>query len=102
MATYSTQYRNPLSKITAEERLSNQVVLSGTDDTYPISNGIFFLVLLETTGTVDIKDGDGNTICTGISGFSNDHDPLRCDKGIEIVGTAPIAKGFYVKDALVI
>ena len=78
--------------------MSNQVVMYGTNESYPVVDGIFFLEYLESDGatTVTIKDGDGNTICTGVSDFSNDYSPLRCDKGIEFVGDVAIAKGFFV------
>jgi hypothetical protein len=101
MAIYRTQYLRPISKISPEQRLSNQVVLSGTDQDFLVNNGYFFLELLElASGTVDIADGDGNAICTS-GGFSNDHSPLRCDKGIQLTGTVRQAKGFYLEDILV-
>jgi hypothetical protein len=101
MARYKSENIRPISRITPEQRLSNQVVLSGTDDTYPVTNGAFYLEYLEAGTTVNVLDGDGNTICTGIAAFSNDHVPLRCDGGIEIVGAVTIAKGFFLGDVLV-
>ena len=100
MAIYKAQNRRQIAQITWEERLSNQVILSGKDDSLSVPRGIFFLEYLEADkfGTVTIKDGDGDTICSGISAFHNEQVPLRCDKGIEIVGDVTIAKGFVVED----
>jgi hypothetical protein len=88
-----------LSPISQAVRLSNQVVLSGTNDAYSVPKGIFFLEFLEmSSGTATIEDGDGNTIATGVTAFSNDHSPLRCDLGITITGSISMAKGFHIPD----
>jgi hypothetical protein len=81
MAVYRTKNLRPISKITPELKLDNQVVLTGTDQDYLVSNGIFFL---ESSG-----------------GFTNDHDPLRCDYGIQLTGTVRMAKGYYLTDILI-
>lgn len=100
MAIYRAQSYNgkPLSMISIEQRLSNQIVISGTDETMSLPNGVFFLEYLEadTGTTVTIEDGSGNTICSGMSSFNNEICPLRCDYGFTITGDVTIAKGFVL------
>ena len=98
MAIYRHENDRALVEIPTEVRLSNQVVFSGTNDKLIIPNGIFFLEYLEPDklGSVTLKDGAGNTICSGLSAFENDYSPLRCDGGIEIVGDVVMAKGFVL------
>ena len=101
MAIYRAKNRRAIAKITPEERLANQVVLSGTNQTLDVSKGIFFLEYLEVdgAGTVTLLDGNSDQICSGITAFNNDKIPLRCDYGITITGDVSIAKGFVVEDA---
>ncbi len=99
MAIYKPQIGRAIVEILPEDRLSNQVVFSGNSgNTISVPNGIVFLELLQVDsgGTVQIDDGDGNTISTSISDFAQDHSPLRCDKGITITGDVDFAKGFVI------
>jgi len=100
MAIYRSQNNRSLATITPEERLSNQVVLTGTNEKLLSDKGIFFLELLECSGTVEIKDGKGRTIASAATSFSQDHSPIRCDFGIEFVGTVAVAKGFILESVL--
>lgn len=99
MAIYRTENMVPLSQISPELRLRNQVVLNGTDDSFNVDNGIFVLIFLEAAAAVTLSDGDGNTICQ-LTNFSSDHVGLRCDKGIAITGTVRSAIGFFIQDCL--
>lgn len=94
MAAYKSSITSPFNNITSADKLSNQVVLSGTDETYLVKDGTFLLDYLDADGgTVTIKDGDGNTIISGLSTFQDFDAPIRCDKGIQITGDVVIAKG---------
>jgi hypothetical protein len=92
-------YRHPncraIVEITPAERLSNQVIFEGTNQSISVTKGVFLLshMEIETGKTVTIKDGQGTTLATGITGFSRDYVPLRCDYGIEIVGDVVFAVG---------
>ena len=92
-------YRPPnclgYAKIGFGERIANQVTFSGTNDKLLIPKGVFLLDYLEieTGKSVTIKDGKGNTIVTGVTQFNQEHMPLRCDYGIEIVGDVQFGKG---------
>jgi len=104
MAIYRHTNLRALAEITPEQRLSNQVTFSGsTELVLSVPKGIFFLELLvlESSKTTTIKDGDGNTIATGLTGYSQDHSPLRCDRGIEFVGEIEFAKGFVLNGVFV-
>jgi hypothetical protein len=76
-------------------RFDNQVVLSGENEQILVQTGIFSLEFLEAElgTTVTIKDGNGITIASGVSSFSQDHKPLKCEYGIKIVGKVSMAKG---------
>jgi len=98
MAKYRRQNLRAYVDITSEQRLNNQIVLSGNNESLVLDKGAFFLELLivESGTTVTIKDGAGNIIGTGFESFSQDHSPLLCEYGIEIVGDVVIAKGFTI------
>lgn len=99
MANYKSSKTMPFATISQSVRLSNQVVLSVSTETYLVNKGVFFLEFLGlASGTVEIKDGDGVVIVAAMGNFSNDHSPLRCDGGITITGTFQIAKGFFLQD----
>ena len=99
MAIYRPLKRGKIADLSPEERLSNQVVLSGTNQTLDVPNGMFCLEYLEMESgkTVTIEDGDGNTIASGVSAFNNDRVPLRCDLGVTLTGDVTIAKGFVLE-----
>lgn len=98
MAIYKPTENRALAEILPEERLSNQVVISGTNDSLSAPKGIFFLELLqlEAGKSITIADGDGNIIATGVTSFEQEHSPLRCDKGITITGDVQFGKGFVI------
>lgn len=81
------------------DRINNQIILYGTNQTFPVDKGIFFLEYLETDGatTVTIKDGNDVQMTDAISEFNQEVVPLRCDYGITITGDVVIAKGFFVE-----
>jgi hypothetical protein len=95
-----TAYRHPnlraLSDIPFETRLSNQVILSGTDPTLSVPDGIFFLESLIVSSGVTITDGKSNSVVAGVTSFDHSLSPLRCDYGITITGTVVYAKGFVL------
>ena len=99
MAIYRPSKRLNLAEILPSDRLSNQVVLNGVNQTLSVAKGIFFLEYLQAdgVGTVTIQDGEGTTITSGVSLFNNDYIPLRCDLGVTIVGDVAIAKGFVIE-----
>jgi len=82
------------------DRYNDQVILYGTDESFLVPNGIFFIEYLEADklGTVTIKDGDGTTIASGISTFNQDRSPIRCDYGVQVVGDLAILKGFVLRN----
>jgi hypothetical protein len=91
-------------KIPASElqlgKANDQVIFSGVNDKYLLDKGVFFLEFFEAkaTTTVQIKDGQGTSIASGVTWFSNDQSPLRCDYGIEVVGEVTLLKGFIVRN----
>jgi|WetSurMetagenome_2_1015567.scaffolds.fasta_scaffold282708_3 hypothetical protein len=98
-------YRHPssrvLSRISLEDRFNNQVILSGTSPEQLVPKGIFFLeILVLSSGTATIADGKGTTIMSGISSFTQENMPLRCDYGITITGAVLYAKGFVIEGCL--
>jgi hypothetical protein len=99
MAIYRPINTRALADISMETRLSNQIVFYGnTGNTLSVPKGSVFIEFLqvEGAGSIDIEDGDGNTVVSGLTDFSNDHSPLRCDKGITLTGSLKIAKGFVL------
>jgi hypothetical protein len=77
--------------------------LYGANPEQLVEGGIFCLEYLEVEsgGTATIKDGDDNTICSGITILHCDKSPLRCDQGIKIEGDITIAKGFVLNRVFV-
>lgn len=90
------------SKIAIYEpgKCNDQVILSGVNEAYLVPKGVFMLEYFEAkaTTTIILKDGKGNIIGSGVSAFSNDQSPLRCDYGIMIVGEVTMLKGFILRD----
>lgn len=104
MTIYRPENSRALEEISMESRLSNQIVFYGNSgNTISVPNGIVFIEFLqvEGAGTISITDGNSVTVASGITDFSNDHSPLRCDRGITITGSLKIAKGFVVEDVFV-
>lgn len=102
MAIYKAETRRALSRITPEERLSNQIIFTGSsDNSIAVPQGIVFIELLivDGAGSIEFKDGNGDVIATGVTDFSQDHSPLRCDRGVTMTGDVAIAKGFVIADA---
>jgi len=98
-------YRHPigrtLNRISAEDKLNNQIILTGASPALPVPKGIFFLEsLVLSTGTATIADGDGTTIVAGIASMDQQISPLRCDHGITITGSVLYAKGFVIEGCL--
>jgi len=95
MAKYTPSRKLPDGIITAERMLQNQVTFYGTDQSISVQKGTFLLTTLvaDGSGSVTIKDGDGNTMLTGVTSFTQDHVPLRCDSGIQITGDVAFAVG---------
>lgn len=102
MAIYKSAYTRQISKVTPEQRLSNQVILTGTDEKFIVTGGAFYLEYLDmVSASVVISDGDSNVVATITdSPFGQDHSPLRCDQGIRISGTINMAKGFFVAGSI--
>ena len=100
MAKYiSTLRANGSSSAFRDAQLNNQVVISGNNESYSVTKGIFFVEHVEavTGTTIVIEDGLGNTIASGISYFASDRSPIRCDYGITITGNVAMLKGFIVE-----
>jgi len=103
MARYISQIKATISKESLDSaRANNQVVITGNNETYPVSRGIFFIEHVEAAAgtTITIIDGSGVTMAAGVSAFSNDYSPLRCDNGIEITGNVAMLKGFILRSVL--
>lgn len=97
-----TIYRPPVTKAFSDfsegDRYSNQVIMTGTDQTMSVPDGAFMLEYLEMdSGTATIKDGLGEQVVTGIVAFNQDRSPIRCDYGITIIGDCTMAKGFIAR-----
>jgi hypothetical protein len=82
------------------DKYNDQVILTGTDESYLVDKGIFYIEFFEadTGKTVTIKDGSGNTIAAGVSSFSQDHSPIRCDYGIQVTGDLAMLKGYVMRN----
>lgn len=104
MAIYKASNPRAFADISYETRLSNQIVFYGnTGNTISVPKGVVFIEMLqvEGAGSIDISDGDGNTIASGVTDFSNDFSPLRCDYGVTLTGSLKIAKGFVLDGVFV-
>ena len=101
MSIYRAKNGRAIAEILPEERLSNQVIFSGnTGNVLSVPRGAVFLevLIVDGSGAIEIKDGDGDVISTGVTDFSQDHSPLRCDKGITLTGSIAFAKGFVINE----
>ncbi len=45
LTVYRKNRNKPISSICPEERMSNQVTITGSDGSFPVANGYFFLEL---------------------------------------------------------
>lgn len=98
---YQPQTNAPV-QIHAQDMIRNQKVLAGENPTILVEKGIFFLdtLILDSGETVDLADGNGNVIATGVTGFVLNNNHLRCDYGIIITGNVLLAKGYSVQGVL--
>ena len=104
MAIYKAKNRRAIAEILPEERLSNQVIFYGSSgNTLSVPNGIVFIEVLQVdgAGTIEIKDGNGEVIASGAKDFSQDHSPLRCDKGVTLTGDVQFCKAFVIEGIFV-
>lgn len=99
MAIYRTKITRPLPDIKEADKLNNQIILSGVNQSFIQAGGAYFLEYLKGS-SVTIKDGSGDTIVSGISDFVQSPSPMRCDNGIDITGTIVIAKGYFLANIL--
>ena len=100
MGLYQSENNRPIGLDAERVKFNDQVVLSEASPEFLVDKGVFMLeYLLANTGeTVTLIDGKDRTIVSGISEFSNDHSPLRCNYGIKITGNVVIAKGYVVRN----
>ena len=92
---------NPIPSFHAGNRISDQVVLSGTDPLTVDTNkkGIFFLeqIIVSGSGTVTIANGFDETVLpAGTGSCQFEISPIRCDGGIKVTGTVIAVKGFWM------
>jgi hypothetical protein len=99
MGIYRPVSRRSINRIDIEDKMSNQIVLNGLNPEIFIDKGTVFLEMIEVqgSGTVDILDGKGNLIASGVVALSQDTSPLRCDYGVTLTGNITIAKGFVLE-----
>ena len=100
MAIFQHRDRVTVSPEAVEQaRLNDQVVLTGNNEAFVIADGIFFVEFFEAAAgtTITITDGNSQAIVAGIASFSNDHSPIRCDKGLTITGNLVMLKGFVLR-----
>ena len=99
MSVYTAPNNRKVSLLEGD-RYRDQVIVTGTNESFPVPKGIFNIEFFEaaTGTTITIKDGEGTTIASGVSSFSQDHSPIRCDYGFEIVGEVAMLKGYAVRN----
>lgn len=100
MAIYRHKNLRGLADISAEARLSNQIVFNGSSaNVISVPKGIVFIEFIkaETGGSIEVKDGNGVSMLSGLTEFSQDHSPLRCDRGVTLIGNLECAKGFVLE-----
>lgn len=101
MAIYKHGFGNALNQNTIGERMSNQIILSGANPSVSASKGVFFLELLvvKDTESVDLIDGNTNSIASGVKGTINaEISPIVCEKGLTIDGNIVLAKGYVLNN----
>jgi len=104
MAIYRAVSCRNIAEILSSDRLSNQIVFTGNSgNILSVPKGIFFIEFLqaESGGSLTIEDGNGTIIATGLTEFSQDYSPLRCDRGVTITGDIALVKGFAIEDIFV-
>lgn len=96
MAIYKPTNAISVSNITSGQRMSNQIVISGTNQQFIVTGGAFYLESIDvSSGTVDVSDGAGIPMASiGTHDFNDS--PMICEDGIQMVGTVLMAKGFAV------
>lgn len=102
MAIYKSPYTPGLVDLSPERRISNQIIISGTNDSFSAPNGIVLIELLqiEAGKTITIQDGDGTQIASGVTSFDQEISPLRCDKGFTITGDVEFGKASVIYGVL--
>jgi hypothetical protein len=98
MAIYKPINDSPISAVSEKEKVENQRIPSGTDPEYLSEKGIFYLDTLIVGSGVEISDGLGNSIGSGITSFSLNNNHIRLDYGIKITGSVILAKGYVVEN----
>lgn len=100
MAVY-IPYNSEIKVVLNEmSRNNDQVVLSGSNPTYDVEKGVFYIENIQVAAgsTIDIKDGKNVNIVTGITSIDFFKSPLRCDYGIKVVGAVLLLKGFFLRN----
>jgi len=95
---YDSQKFKTLAGASKQEVINNQVILTGTDKLI-LDNGVFMLEYFSAAAPIIISDGENKAICT-VQEFSQDHSPLRCNKGVQFSGAILMAKGYKVEGVL--
>jgi len=103
MAVYRAENQSPFEINPDVRRHVNQVIFSGTDQSIKVESGFFMLELIVVPSgeTVTLTDGTGRAMISGLTGFSQEHSPMKCEKGLTITGNVEIAKGFEVPGVLI-
>lgn len=101
MSIYSSRNRRSLDQNCLNTaKINNQVIITNEiNPTFLVGKGIFFLELLQLSGsnTVTIKNGLDETMGTGVVSFIKDHTPVRCDYGIKFTGDVQFAVGYFIE-----
>ena len=97
---YKPKHDRPLATIQQADMVNNQRILSGTDPEYLTDKGVFFLdtLVIESGKTVIIKDGNDETVVSGMTSFSSSKNHIRCDNGIKFTGDVLMAKGYIIEN----
>lgn len=98
MTIYKPVNDAPIVAVSEKEKVENQRILFGTDPELLTDKGIFYLDTLIVGSGVEITDGKGNSIGTGITGFALNNNHIRLDYGIKITGTVIMAKGYIIEN----
>lgn len=98
MAKY--QSRNARKVVVEEQdRYNEQVILTGNNESFLVPKGVFFIDYVEAVSgtTVTLTDGNGQTIVSSLSSYSQEYSPLKCEGGVTITGNVVMVKGFVLR-----